>query len=110
MEYKFRRNVGILKEELAKNPENSYYWFQLSQSYGMYQDYENALEAALRAYQTACRNNEDLADRMYIYDQLALCYLWNKRYEDVEATCREALKIKRVISTYIITWRKHKEP
>ncbi len=95
MEYKFRRNVGILKEELAKNPENSYYWFQLSQSYGMYQDYENALEAALRAYQTACRNNEDLADRMYIYDQLALCYLWNKRYEDVEATCREALKIKK---------------
>ncbi|NLM46556.1 MAG: glycosyltransferase [Firmicutes bacterium] len=97
MEYKFRRNVGILKEELAKEPDNVYYWFQLSQSYGMYQDYENALEAALKAYRVACgrMKADELAGYMYIFVQLALCYMWNKRYEDVEAVCREALEIKK---------------
>ena len=34
MEYKFRRNLELIKNELKKDPENIYFLFQLSQSYG----------------------------------------------------------------------------
>lgn len=51
MEYKFRRNVAILKEELKKDPNNIYYLFQLSQSYGMYRKYRKSLDIILKAYE-----------------------------------------------------------
>ena len=94
MKYKFQRNVEILKNELKKDPENIYYWYQLSQSYGMYKDYKKSLEANLKAYEIAKKNNISLKNRMYIYNHLAMAYLWNKKYIEVEKLCLEAIEVK----------------
>lgn len=94
MEYKFERNTELLKAELEKDPENIYYWFQLSQSYGMHHDYKEALEANLKAYEIAKKNNINLKNRMYIYTHLALAYYWNKKYSELEKICLEAMELE----------------
>lgn len=101
MEYKFKRNSEILQRELEKEPENIYYWYQLSQSYGMHKDYEKSLETSLKAYEIAKKNNVDLSRRMYIYTHLALTYYQNKKYEELESICLEGLKKKaKVLDLY----------
>ncbi|PUU88914.1 glycosyltransferase, partial [Halanaerobium sp.] len=50
MEKKFQRTATILKRELEKDPENIYYWYQLSRSYAMHGDNGEALDAILKAY------------------------------------------------------------
>lgn len=94
MELKFQRNIRLLKEELEKDPENIYYLFQLSQSYGMHKDYKRSLEANLKAYEIAKKNKINLKNRMYIYTHLALAYYWNEKYVELERICVEALKVK----------------
>lgn len=43
MQKKAARNIQLLKQEYAQNPEDDYTLFQLAQSYRMISDYENAL-------------------------------------------------------------------
>ena len=95
MEYKFQRNTELLKKELEKDPENIYYWYQLSKSYGMYKDYEKSLEANLKAYEISKKNKIDLRNRMYVYTHLALAYYYNDRLTELEEICLEALEIKK---------------
>ena len=91
MERKFKRNVELLEKELKKDPENHYYWFQLSKSHAAYEDYTKALETALTAYEIA-KKKDILRSSMYIYVQLALTYVWNSRYKELETLCKEAIK------------------
>jgi len=91
MELKFTRNVKILNKELEKDPNNIYYWYQLSTSYGMHKDYERSLEANVTAYTIAKENNISLRNHMYIYTHLALAYFWNEKYTELETICLEAL-------------------
>jgi GT2 family glycosyltransferase/Tfp pilus assembly protein PilF len=93
MERKFSRNIQILKNELKKDPENIYYWFQIAQSYAAHGDNEEALSADLMAYEFAKRQ-EKLSDNMYIYTHLALVYFSSKKYDELEKICLEALAIK----------------
>ncbi|TCO76461.1 glycosyltransferase [Marinisporobacter balticus] len=88
---KFERNVSLLKEQLKENPEHDYYWFQLSQSYVAYEEYEKALEYALKAYEVA-KEKRKLNKSMYIYIQLVSAYFWNGQYEELEKICEEAIK------------------
>ena len=39
---KSKRNIGLLKEELQKNPHDPYLLFQLGQSYYMIEDFKEA--------------------------------------------------------------------
>ncbi|NSW90067.1 MAG: CDP-glycerol glycerophosphotransferase family protein [Firmicutes bacterium] len=94
MERKFRRNTEILKSELNKEPDNIYIWYQISASYGMYKNYEKALEYALKAYEIAKKKNMTLHNRMYIYTHLMMMYYANEKYDKVEEICREALSVK----------------
>lgn len=94
MELKFKRNTSILEKELEKDPENIYYWFQLSQSYCMYKDYKKALEMNTKAYSIAKTNNIDLKERMYIYTHLVRLYYLNKKYEEAERTALEAIDVE----------------
>ncbi|WP_069998874.1 glycosyltransferase [Cellulosilyticum sp. I15G10I2] len=94
MERKFKRNVEILKEEIDKHPENVYYWFQLSQSYGAHSYINEGLEAALKAYNIAKKKKINLRNSMYVYIQLALLYYKNKKYKELEDLCTEALAVK----------------
>ncbi|NLZ92750.1 MAG: glycosyltransferase [Firmicutes bacterium] len=110
MEYKFERNIKLLKSELEKDPENIYYWYQLSQSYGMYKDYKKALEASLKAYKIAKSKKADLKKLMYVYHQLALAYYWNKKYVELEKICKEAMsKEKGYLDLYFYLAEAQKE-
>jgi GT2 family glycosyltransferase/Tfp pilus assembly protein PilF len=93
VERKFLRNTQILKDELKKDPENIYYWFQLAQSYTGNSYNGEALEANLKAYKLA-KEKGILFNSMYIYDYLALIYISNNQYEDAEKICLEALAVK----------------
>ncbi|MDF2520935.1 MAG: hypothetical protein K0R84_1563 [Clostridia bacterium] len=93
MERKYIRNTQLLKKELEKNPENLYYWFQLAQSYTMYGSYEEAINAALAAYEIA-KKEKVLKDNMYIYIHLAGLYSLYNKFEEAESICLEALAVK----------------
>lgn len=90
MRRKFIRNTEILKSELKKDPVNIYYWFQLSQSYEGYELYEEALEACLTAYELTKAKGK-LYESPNIYNHLARVYFLNKRYQEVEEVCLEAI-------------------
>ncbi len=93
MEKKFVRTSALLKSELEKDPENIYYWFQLSQSYSMHKDYKEALEAILKAYCLVKKKKLNIKKYMYVLAQLAKNYWQNQKYMEAEDICKEALKI-----------------
>ncbi|SNS49095.1 Glycosyl transferase family 2 [Anaerovirgula multivorans] len=93
MKRKFVRNIALLEKELEREPDNSYTWFQLSQSYGMYNKHKESLEAALKAYEIAKEKKYNMNERMYIYIQIAHCYYVAKKYKKLEEICQEAIVI-----------------
>ncbi|KEZ88803.1 hypothetical protein IO99_01160 [Clostridium sulfidigenes] len=94
MKIKFERNTKLLKEQLEKEPENIYYWHQLSQSYNSYNYTEEGLQAAEKAYAIAKYKKIDLKNMMYIYTHLALIYYQQNKYNELESLCIEALEVK----------------
>lgn len=90
MEKKYIRNTQILKSGLEKEPRNEYLWFQLSQSYSLYKNYEEALETALTAYEIA-KDKGVLPKSIYIYNHLARMYFANKKYQETESICKEGI-------------------
>ncbi len=94
MKIKFERNTKILKEQLDKEPENIYYWHQLSQSYNSYNYTKEGLQAAAKAYEIAKYKKIDLKSMMYIYTHLALIYYQQNKYNELENLCIEALEVK----------------
>ena len=94
MEYKFKRNVDMLKKELARDPENIYYWFQMSQSYGMHRDLKDAMDAIEVAYNLLKKKQKDLKSYFYVLHHMIYVYNLNGRYRDTEKLCSEAIKIK----------------
>lgn len=92
MERKFQRTATILKNELKNDPENIYYLFQLSVSYGMHGDIEEALEPVYNAYNIIKTKKLNLKNYIYVFGQLAKTYLKNGRYKEVEKVCLEAIK------------------
>lgn len=95
MERKFKRTAGLLKTELAKDPENIYYRFQLSVSYAMNKEDENALEEIIKAYDLIKKDRLIALKYVYVYCQLAKCYLANKYYEKTEEVCLEGLELEK---------------
>ena len=92
MEYKFERNVKLLKEELEKDPKNLYYWFQLSQSFSMHGKHKEAVEPALKAYKLAKQRN--FSDFRYTGEQLAIAYSRDGQPYETERLCQELLRLK----------------
>ncbi len=91
MERKFIRNTEIIKKELEIDPENFYMWFQLSQSYAMYNDDKEATKCAEKAYEIGKAKEGYLGNRMYIYSQLTRMYYKMKQYEKLERACEDAI-------------------
>lgn len=91
MEYKFERNVELLKAALRDDPENLYYLFQLSQSYAMHNMHKEALEPALKAYNLA--KKQKFSHYQYTGERLISAYLQNDMPADAERLCREMLKV-----------------
>lgn len=92
MERKFLRTGAILKQELEKDPENIYYWTQLSVTYAMHNDYREAIEYAEKAY--SLLPEKRTPNYMFVFLHLILVYQHESLYEKVAEVCREALSIK----------------
>ena len=94
MEYKFKRNVELLKKELEEDPENIYNWFQLAQSYGMHKDFKKSLEIILKAYELIKKDKGNKKNYLFVYNYLARAYFHNEKFIEVERTCLEALEME----------------
>lgn len=91
MEQKFRRNTMLLKSELEKDPDNIYYWYQLSQSYAMHKDFEDAVEPIMRAYHLMKQKTSSRRQLPYVYGQLILLHYQLGRLRDVIRFSEEAI-------------------
>lgn len=92
MEEKFQRTATILKRELEKDPENIYYWYQLSVSYGMHNEYEPALQAIKRAYQLLQEKDQSThKDHLYVYQQYVIMLSKLEFFEEIETVAKAAL-------------------
>lgn len=94
MEKKYKRTAALLKSELEKDPNNIYYWYQLSVTYGMHQDHDKAVEPIEKGYKLIKDNNLNPENFMYVYLQLVKVYINNKQIQDAEKICYEALELK----------------
>lgn len=93
MEKKFKRTSTLLHEQLKREPENIYFIYQLSKSYGMNKDYDKALYYIKKAYKIAKIKKIDMSEIMYIYSYFVVS-LWNtKNYSLLEKICKEAISI-----------------
>lgn len=92
MERKYKRTVSILKNELEKNPENVYYLYQLSASYCMHKDYNEAVGSVQRAYDIIIRKKENFINYPYVLPQLCMCYHNKEDYINEEKYALESLK------------------
>jgi len=92
MEYKFNRNVKLLENELLKkDSDKPYIYYQLANSYQLYNKYNDALKYAEKAYNMA-KNMGVLQHRMYILISLMNLYFMNEKYKEAENIALEALK------------------
>ncbi|MBM7623039.1 sulfotransferase [Sporohalobacter salinus] len=94
MERKFERTASILKQELEENPENIYYLYQLSKSYGMHQDHEEALEYIEKAYNILKEKEVDLENYLYVYSQYVNKLLTDNQFKQAKKICNEAIEIR----------------
>lgn len=95
MEKKYKRTATILKDELKKNPQNIYYWYQLSVSYGMHGDNQKAVDCALKAFQLMKIRvpGKCIQKYIYVYTQLALSCIIIRDLKKAEYACSEAIKV-----------------
>lgn len=92
MDKKFLRTSEILKSELEKDPENIYYIYQLSVSYAMHGDIQEALEIIKKAYNLVKAKKLNLNKYMYVSIFLSRMYLTTGKFKEVEVICLEATK------------------
>ncbi len=91
-EKKFIRTSTILKDELVKNPENSYYRFQLARSYSAHGDSEEALVEIRKAYQLI--SNEEKKRRINVIGTYAAFCLEYNEFSEAISICQEGTLIK----------------
>lgn len=105
-ERKFERTATILKNELKKAPDNMYYWYQLSVSYSIHDEKNQALNCANKAFciMETKIDKKNRENYIYIYTQLALSYLQLDMLEKVEEICVYAVEdnIKHIDVYYLL--------
>jgi glycosyltransferase involved in cell wall biosynthesis/2-polyprenyl-3-methyl-5-hydroxy-6-metoxy-1,4-benzoquinol methylase/predicted negative regulator of RcsB-dependent stress response len=94
MNKKFKRTSTILKDELKKDPENVYYIHQLAVTYMMYNDNVNSLKESKRAFDCFLKHKLNPKEYIYLYYQLGISYVNNKKYEEAEKILEEGIKIE----------------
>lgn len=95
MEKKFERTERLLKKELEKNPNNIYYMYQLSVSYGMYRKWHEAEQVAKMAFALIMKMNKNEKNNyFYVYSHMMIIYKQFGCYEKIIELCQEALDIR----------------
>ena len=82
MERKFERTGALLRAELAKNPANIYYRFQLANTYAMHGDKAEALREAQRAYYDHWQDDELLKKHIYVFGGILQFSNSNNKFDD----------------------------
>ncbi|MBP2027784.1 glycosyltransferase involved in cell wall biosynthesis [Acetoanaerobium pronyense] len=96
MDRKFERTKALLIKELDKNPENIYYLFQLSTSYNMYGDIEEAYIVSKKAYNLLMKSKKEIQFRDFsIFSVHLLNCLSLKKYDEVIAAALKAISIRK---------------
>lgn len=93
MEKKFKRTGEILKKELEKDPNNIYYWYQLSVTYSMHNDDDLAIEPIERAYSLSSATKSGLKENMYILPHMIMMYIKINNFDKADEICNKALEI-----------------
>ena len=93
MEKKFKRTGAILKRELKKDPNNIYYWYQLSVTYSMHKDDDLAIEPIEKAYALAASTKSGLKKNVYILPHMIMMYIKTNDFSKADKICEEALEI-----------------
>lgn len=66
LELKNQRNISLLMEEIKKNPNEPYYYFQLGQSYAVLGDYENVFQYLHKGLELSPDPNQEYVQHMLI--------------------------------------------
>lgn len=92
MERKFIRTSTILKSELEKDPEHIYYLYQLSVTYGMHEDFNEAIEYIEKAYQVFLKLGRPKSC-MFVLTHRAMMYQLTRNFKKVEEVCLGAIEV-----------------
>lgn len=94
MEYKFNRTAELLKKELAKDPQNIYYLYQLSSSYRMHKDYKESLDEIEKAYCLLKESSREIQkSHFYVYKHYIKCLLDFSLSKKAMIVCEEFLNL-----------------
>lgn len=77
MERKFQRTSTLLKNELAKDPKNIYYRYQLAITYSMHGDQKDSLRELEKTYFQCQHDDGVLRQYIFIYGGLLQAYVVN---------------------------------
>lgn len=93
-EKKFRRTAGILLKELAKDPDNIYYRFQLAKSYMAHRDKPEAYKEIKKAYELM---SDDIAKKqayIYVYGTYGMLSYECNEFDEAIKVCREGIELQ----------------
>lgn len=93
-EKKFVRTTGILLNELAKDPNNIYYRFQLAKSYGAHREKEKAYEEIKKAYRLIAADKIKKQLHIYVYGTYGLLCFENNRFDEAIRVCMEGISLR----------------
>jgi Glycosyltransferases involved in cell wall biogenesis len=91
---KFKLYEPILLQAIEKDPENIGLLFYLSNTIATFKNHKDALEPAIRAYETAKRKNLDPVEYFYVYGTLAILYNDNGEYKKTVEIAQEGLEYR----------------
>lgn len=91
---KFKLYEPILQQAIEKDPENIGLLFYLSNTIATFKNHKDALEPAIRAYETAKRKNLDPVEYFYVYGTLAILYNDNGEYKKTVEIAQEGLEYR----------------
>lgn len=83
MQKKFERTTSLLLNELSKTPDDVYYLYQLSSSYGMYGDWENCYIYSKQAYELIKNDKQKLKSAPYVISSLAKSLFVLKKFDEM---------------------------
>ncbi|MBS5825425.1 MAG: glycosyltransferase, partial [Clostridium argentinense] len=92
-EKKFKRTATMLKEELKKDSNNIYYIYQLSRSYSMHGDVEEAIGEVLKYLDLINDKNTSKMLLVNYYQNAAILMRNGKRYEKTKEVCKKLISI-----------------
>ncbi|WP_368293959.1 glycosyltransferase [Dehalobacter sp. TBBPA1] len=93
-ERKLKLYEPILRQAIEEDPDNVGLLFYLSNTIATFKNHKEALEPAVRAYETAKRKNLDPVEYFYVYSTLAMLYNDSGEYKRTVELAQEGLKYR----------------